>query len=346
MLATSITVGSVNILLTVAVHRGPGMTWRKIPMFSWFMLFTIIAMLFSFPSLLAALLLLISDRVLGTMFFSASAGGSILWDDLFWFFGHPEVYVVLLPAFGMIAEILPVFSGRPLAEKNIILICTGAIVVPLSYLVWEHHMFITGVTLSEDEAFSVSTLLISLPFDVIMLAFIKTLTKSSIRLTAPMHLLHRLDLLVHHRRDHGGLPLVLRAGRRLQQHLLRRRPLPLRHGRGGDLRPDRRAVLLPPEDDREDVQREDGELALHHLLHRVQHTLLPDVLPLRHAEEDLHLPVAAELEHAQPDLHRRRLHLRGFADSAPCEHHMGLEGREDRASQPVGGDDPRVGAGR
>jgi len=186
MLATSITVGSVNILLTVAVERGPGITWRKIPMFSWFMLFTILAMLFSFPSLLAALLLLISDRVLGTMYFSASAGGSILWDDLFWFFGHPEVYVVLLPAFGLIAEIFPVFSGRPLAEKNIILICTGAIVIPLSYMVWSHHMFLTGVTLSEDEAFSVATILISLPFDVITLAFIKTLTKSSIRLTAPM----------------------------------------------------------------------------------------------------------------------------------------------------------------
>ncbi|MDA4118290.1 MAG: cbb3-type cytochrome c oxidase subunit I [Thaumarchaeota archaeon] len=186
LLATSITVGSVNILLTVAVSRGPGITWRKIPMFSWFMLFTIIAMLFSFPSLLAALLLLISDRVLGTAFYAASAGGSILWDDLFWFFGHPEVYVVLLPAFGLIAEIFPVFTGRPLAEKNIILICTGAIVIPLSYMVWSHHMFLTGVTLSEDEAFSVATILISLPFDVITLAFIKTLTKSSIRLTVPM----------------------------------------------------------------------------------------------------------------------------------------------------------------
>jgi cytochrome c oxidase subunit I+III len=186
MLATSITVGSINILLTVAVHRGKGMTWRKIPMFSWFILFTIIAMLFSFPSLLAALILLMSDRVLGTMYFSAAAGGSILWDDLFWFFGHPEVYVVLLPAFGLIAEIFPVFSGRPLAEKNIILIITGAVVIPLSYMVWSHHMFLTGVSLSEDEAFSVATILISLPFDVITLAFVNTLTRSSIRLTAPM----------------------------------------------------------------------------------------------------------------------------------------------------------------
>jgi cytochrome c oxidase subunit I+III len=192
MLTVSITMGSVNILLTMAYMRAPGMTWRKVPMFSWFILFTILAMLFSFPSLLAGLLMLVSDRVLGTVIFSlpvsggVAAGGAVLWDDVFWFFGHPEVYVVLLPAFGMVTEIIPVFSGRPLAERNIILAVTGAVIIPLSYLVWEHHMFITGVTLSEDEAFSVATLLISLPFDIIILAFVKSLAKSTIRLTVPM----------------------------------------------------------------------------------------------------------------------------------------------------------------
>jgi cytochrome c oxidase subunit I+III len=192
MLVVSITIGSVNILLTITYMRAPGMTWRKVPMFTWFVLFTILQMLFSFPSLLAGLLMLVSDRVLGTVIFSlpvsqgVAAGGSILWDDIFWFFGHPEVYVVLLPAFGMITEILPVFSGRPIAEKNIILAVTGAVIVPLSYLVWEHHMFITGVSLTEDEAFSVATLLISLPFDVVILSFVKTLAKSSIRLSVPM----------------------------------------------------------------------------------------------------------------------------------------------------------------
>ena len=192
MLVVSITIGSVNILLTIAFERAPGMTWRKVPMFTWFVLFTILAMLFSFPSLLAGLLMLVSDRVLGTVIFSlpvsqgVAAGGSILWDDVFWFFGHPEVYVVLLPAFGMVTEILPVFTGRPLAERNIILAVTGAVIVPLSYLVWEHHMFITGVSLTEDEAFSVATLLISLPFDVVILAFVKSLAKSTIRLSVPM----------------------------------------------------------------------------------------------------------------------------------------------------------------
>jgi len=192
MLVVSITIGSVNILLTISYMRAPGITWRRIPMFTWFVLFTILQMLFSFPSLLGGLLMLVSDRVLGTVIFSlpvsngVAAGGSILWDDIFWFFGHPEVYVVLLPGFGMITEILPVFSGRPLAERNIILAVTGAVIVPLSYLVWEHHMFITGVSLTEDEAFSVATLLISLPFDVIILAFVKSLGRSTIKLTIPM----------------------------------------------------------------------------------------------------------------------------------------------------------------
>jgi cytochrome c oxidase subunit I+III len=186
MLGVSITSSGVNILLTIAYSRAPGMTWRKVPMFTWFIAFMLLQALFAFPSLLAALLLLESDRVLGTFFFASSSGGYILWDDLFWFFGHPEVYVVLLPAFGMVAEVLPVFSGRPLSERNLILLATGAVVVPLSYLVWQHHMFITGINLTEDEAFSISTLLISLPFDIIILSFLKTMTKASIRLTAPM----------------------------------------------------------------------------------------------------------------------------------------------------------------
>ena len=83
--------------------------------------------MFAFPSLLAGFLLLMSDRVLGHFYFVLLRRGYILWDDLFWFFGHPEVYVVLLPAFGMVAEILPVFSGRPLAERNLIILLTGAV---------------------------------------------------------------------------------------------------------------------------------------------------------------------------------------------------------------------------
>jgi cytochrome c oxidase subunit I+III len=177
---------TVNMLLTVAYMRGPGVTWRRVPMFTWFIVFMQLQAMFAFPSLLAGLLMLTSDRVLGTLYLAASSGGSILWDNIFWFFGHPEVYVVLLPAFGMVAEIFPVFAHRHLAERNLILVLAGAGVVPLSYLVWQHHMFITGVNLSEDQAFSISTLMISLPFDLIVLAFIKTLTKARIEMSVPL----------------------------------------------------------------------------------------------------------------------------------------------------------------
>ncbi|MCS4539779.1 MAG: cbb3-type cytochrome c oxidase subunit I, partial [Thaumarchaeota archaeon] len=91
LLSVSITLGSINFLLTVAYLRGPGMTFSKIPMFTWFIVFTMLQMLFAFPTLIAGLLMLMSDRLLGTFYFASSAGGAILWDQLFWFFGHPEV---------------------------------------------------------------------------------------------------------------------------------------------------------------------------------------------------------------------------------------------------------------
>ncbi|MDV3244882.1 MAG: cbb3-type cytochrome c oxidase subunit I [Nitrososphaerales archaeon] len=186
LLAVSITLGSVNFLLTIAYLRAPGMTFSKIPMFTWFVAFTMLQMLLAFPTLISALLMLMADRVLGTFYFTSSAGGSLLWDQLFWFFGHPEVYVVLLPAFGVVAEILPVFSGRQLAEKKVILGSTALVVVPLSYLVWSHHMFITGINLTTQETYSVSTLLISLPFDLIVLGFIRTLSRGRVSLKTPM----------------------------------------------------------------------------------------------------------------------------------------------------------------
>ena len=182
----SVMMTTINLILTVAYMRAPGITWRRVPMFTWFVVFMQLQAMFAFPALLAGLMFLVSDRVVGTVILSGASGGAILWQNLFWFFGHPEVYVVLLPAFGMVAEILPVFAHRNLAERNLIIALTGAMVVPLSYLVWQHHMFITGVNLSEDQAFSISTLMISLPFDLIVLAFVKTLTKSNIELSVPM----------------------------------------------------------------------------------------------------------------------------------------------------------------
>ncbi|HYC11151.1 MAG TPA: cbb3-type cytochrome c oxidase subunit I [Nitrososphaerales archaeon] len=187
LLAASVTLGSVNILVSIAWLRAPGMTLSKLPMFTWFILFTIIAMLFAFPTLIAAFLLESTDRILGTVFFSTTAiQPSILWDNLFWFFGHPEVYIVLLPSFGIIANILPVFTGRPLAAKNAILVATALIVLPLSFGVWMHHMFLTGIPVSLQGAFSIATIAISIPFDVITLSFVESLIRGRVKFATPM----------------------------------------------------------------------------------------------------------------------------------------------------------------
>jgi cytochrome c oxidase subunit I+III len=187
VLAASITVGSINFLTTIIWMRGPGVSLSKMPMFTWFMLFTIIAMLFAFPTLIAAFVLASTDRILGTVFFtSPGIQPSILWDNLFWFFGHPEVYIVLLPSFGIIANILPQFTGRPLAARNAILIATALVVLPLSFGVWMHHMFLTGIPVALQGAFSVATIAISIPFDVITLSFVESLIRGRTKFATPM----------------------------------------------------------------------------------------------------------------------------------------------------------------
>ena len=187
VISASVTLGSINFLVSIIWMRAPGLTLAKLPMFTWFMLFTIVAMLFAFPTLIAAFALASADRILGTSFFTfAGIQPSILWDNLFWFFGHPEVYIVLLPGFGIVANILPQFTGRPLAARNAILLATGVIVLPLSFGVWMHHMFITGIPVALQGAFSVATIAISVPFDVITLSFVESLIRGRVKFASPM----------------------------------------------------------------------------------------------------------------------------------------------------------------
>jgi cytochrome c oxidase subunit I+III len=185
LMVGSVTISSVNFIVTMIALRGPGITFTKVPMFTWFIIFTIVQMLFAFPAILGALFMLIADRVASTLFFSA-AGGAMLWDNLFWFFGHPEVYIVLMPSFGAIAEILPVFTRRRIFAKTAILIATFSLVVPLSFLVWGHHMFMTTLPDTEKLTFMISTIGISLPFDIIVVAFLMTLVRGRILLRTPM----------------------------------------------------------------------------------------------------------------------------------------------------------------
>lgn len=185
MLTASVTMSSVNFIVTILYHRSKEITFSKMPIFTWFILFTVIITLFAFPPLLAALIMLAADRLLGTWFFTSAAGGAILWDHLFWFFGHPEVYIVLLPAFGAVAEIISHYSSKEIYAKNAIILSL-AIASFLSLVVWGHHMYITGINLSEREIFTVTTELISVPFGVMVISYIWTLNKGTVRLATPM----------------------------------------------------------------------------------------------------------------------------------------------------------------
>jgi cytochrome c oxidase subunit 1 len=155
--------GTVNFITTIVCMRAPGMTMFRMPIFTWNILLTSMLALLAFPVLTAALLVLEADRKLGAQIFNASSGGAILWQHLFWFFGHPEVYIVALPFFGIATEILPVFSHKPLFGYKGLVGATIAI-AGLSLTVWAHHMFTTGAVLLP--FFSLMTLLIAVPTGV------------------------------------------------------------------------------------------------------------------------------------------------------------------------------------
>jgi len=185
ILAASVTMSSINFITTILRTRRKGVTWTSMRPFAWSMLFTNVLMLFAFPPLALGVVLLTADRVLGTVFFSSMQGGALLWDQLFWFFGHPEVYIVVIPALGIIAEIITTFAGRPLFGKKLF-IGELAAVTALSIGVWVHHMFMTGINFDVREAFSITTMIISIPFEGLVLNLILTLRKTKLKLTTPM----------------------------------------------------------------------------------------------------------------------------------------------------------------
>ncbi|NUS64032.1 MAG: cytochrome ubiquinol oxidase subunit I, partial [Saccharothrix sp.] len=152
--------GAVNMITTVVCLRAPGMTMFRMPIFTWNILVTSVLVLLAFPILTAALLGLLADRHLGAHVFDPANGGVILWQHLFWFFGHPEVYIVALPFFGIVSEIFPVFSRKPIFGYNGLVYATLGIAA-LSVAVWAHHMYATGAVLLPFFAFM--TFLIAVP---------------------------------------------------------------------------------------------------------------------------------------------------------------------------------------
>ncbi|RSN59651.1 aa3-type cytochrome oxidase subunit I [Actinomadura sp. WAC 06369] len=175
--------GAVNFITTILCMRAPGMTMFRMPIFTWNVLLTSILVLLAFPVLAAALLALEADRKFGAHVFDASHGGALLWQHLFWFFGHPEVYIIALPFFGIVTEILPVFSRKPVFGYIGLVFATISI-AGLSITVWAHHMYVTGQVLLP--FFSFMTFLIAVPTGVKFFNWIGTIWRGQLTFESPM----------------------------------------------------------------------------------------------------------------------------------------------------------------
>ncbi len=184
LVGTASILGAINFIATIFKMRAPGMTLFRMPIFVWTILVTATLIMLATPVLTAGLIALFIDRNYGGSFFDPANGGSpILWQHIFWFFGHPEVYIVILPAMGIVSEILPVFSRKPLFGYRAFVYATIGIGL-LSWSVWAHHMFTTGVVFLP--FFSFMTALIAVPTGVKMFNWLATMWRGSISLTVPM----------------------------------------------------------------------------------------------------------------------------------------------------------------
>jgi cytochrome c oxidase subunit 1 len=214
VLGVSSMAGAFNFIVTVLNMRAPGVTLMRMPIFTWTTLIVSFLMIMAFPAITVALFLLGMDRYAGTGFFAAAAGGDpLLWQHLFWIFGHPEVYILVLPAFGIISEIIPTFSRKPLFGYAVMVYATAAIGF-LGFGVWVHHMFTTGLGPTANSVFAATTMIIAVPTGVKIFNWIGTIVLGQIKFTTPM--LFAVGLVSQF--TIGGLSGVMHASPPIDQH--------------------------------------------------------------------------------------------------------------------------------
>jgi cytochrome c oxidase subunit 1 len=178
--------GSINIIVTILNMRAPGMTLLKMPMFVWTWLITAYLLIAVMPVLAGAVTMLLTDQFFGTSFFQAAGGGDpVMFQHIFWFFGHPEVYIIILPIFGVVSEIIPTFSRKPLFGYESMVFATGSIAF-LSFIVWAHHMFTVGMPLAGQLFFMFSTMLIAVPTGVKIFNWTATMWRGAMTFETPM----------------------------------------------------------------------------------------------------------------------------------------------------------------
>jgi cytochrome c oxidase subunit 1 len=186
MMGASSIMGAINIITTILNMRAPGMGLMKMPMFCWTWLITAYLLIAVMPVLATAVTMLLTDRHFGTTFFNAAGGGDpVMFQHIFWFFGHPEVYIMILPGFGIISQVIPAFSRKPLFGYASMVYATASIAL-LSFIVWAHHMFTTGMPVTAQLFFMYATMLIAVPTGVKIFNWIATMWRGSLSFETPM----------------------------------------------------------------------------------------------------------------------------------------------------------------
>ncbi len=186
LLGISSIMGAINIIVTIVNMRAPGMTLMKMPLFVWTWLITAYLLIAVMPVLAGAVTMLLTDRFFGTSFFSAAGGGDpVMFQHIFWFFGHPEVYIMILPAFGVVSQIIPTFARKRLFGYSSMVYATASIAF-LSFIVWAHHMFTVGMPLTGELFFMYATMLIAVPTGVKVFNWVSTMWKGAMTFETPM----------------------------------------------------------------------------------------------------------------------------------------------------------------
>ncbi len=178
--------GAMNIIVTIFNLRAPGMAWMKLPLFVWTWLITAFLLIAVMPVLAGVVTMVLTDKYFGTSFFNAAGGGDpVMFQHIFWFFGHPEVYIMILPAFGIVSSIIPCFARKPLFGYASMVIATASIAF-LSFIVWAHHMFTTGMPVAAELFFMYTTMLIAVPTGVKVFNWVATMWRGAMTFETPM----------------------------------------------------------------------------------------------------------------------------------------------------------------